>query len=128
MKGSEMLNSKLKHFPVLFALLISSQTFAATVSDDFTQPTVNDSPGGFGATPSVGNGLNWTPINYACLTAGTSSNNSTTVGTTSSTYSNIPGCNYSTPDAVGSGALRLTPSANSQSGAIVSQETFPSTQ
>ena len=139
-----MLNSKLKHFPVLLALLISSQAFAATVADDFTQATVNDSPGGLAATPSVGNGLNWQTEGYACLTAGISSgtnlNNSTTVLSTKSTYSNIPGCDLMgtvpSADAAGSGALRLTSGVNStgtagpgnQASAIVSGGTFPSDQ
>ncbi|RFO98893.1 pilus assembly protein PilY [Rhodoferax lacus] len=79
---------------------------AAVISDDFTQAAdAND----------------WSALSYACLTAGTSSNNS-------SSNSKIPGCNMSSPDAVGSGALRLTPASGNQRGAIVSNYTFPTNQ
>ncbi|MDR3393177.1 MAG: PilC/PilY family type IV pilus protein [Sulfuriferula sp.] len=91
---------------VLLTLLIANSTFASTVTDDFTQATDSS---------------NWKALNYACLTAGTSSNNSTS-------NSNIPGCNYTTPDTVGSGALRLTPASGNQTGAIISNFTFPSNQ
>ncbi|MDD5297929.1 MAG: PilC/PilY family type IV pilus protein [Rhodocyclaceae bacterium] len=90
----------------LLALFVSSQALAVTVSDDFTQAV---------------NSNDWAALYYACLTAGTPSNNTTST-------SNIPGCNYSSPDAVGSGALRLTPASGSQHGAIVSNYTFPSNQ
>lgn len=107
-----MLNTKMKHFALLAMLAISRQTFAG-LYDDFTQATDTNS---------------WTPISYACLTAGTATNNSTTAANTSSTYSSIPGCNYSAPDAAGSGALRLTPALGGQHGAIVSTTPFPSNQ
>lgn len=55
---------------------------------------------------------NWIALDYACLTAGNSS------GT-------IPACS-SPQDAAGSGALRLTPALNNQTGAILSNFTFPS--
>ncbi|MHB8390696.1 MAG: hypothetical protein ACYDBH_14135 [Acidobacteriaceae bacterium] len=54
---------------------------------------------------------NWTP----CLTAGNSTGS-------------IPGCNLSTPDPVGSGALRLTNSSTNEAGLIMSNFTYPSTQ
>ena len=97
-----MLNIKF----ALLALVFSSQVFAATVSDDFTQATdPND----------------WVAMYYACLTAGTTTNNPASPNT-------IPGCNYSPADTAGSGALRLTPASTSQHGAIVSDYTFPSNQ
>ena len=92
------------------------------------------------AVAGNGNGLNWQPKGTACLTAGTASNNSTTVATTSVIYSSIPGCNTTgivpSADAVGSGALRLTSGVNStgstsagnQAGSIVSGTTFASNQ
>ena len=105
-KGNKMLNHKFRHFSVLLALIFSASTFAVTVSDDFTQATDTN---------------NWVAQNYACLTAGTTANNTTA-------NSKIPGCNYGTPDAPGSGALRLTPASTSQKGAITSSYTFPSSQ
>ena len=108
-----MLTNKLKHFFVLLVLVFSSQAIAMTVSDDFTQATDSN---------------NWVAQYYACLTAGSSS-----VATTNANYngggnSKIPGCNYGTPNAAGSGALRLTPASGNQHGAIVSNYTFPSNQ
>ena len=101
-----MLNNKFRHFPVLLALIFAANTFAVTISEDFTQATANTN--------------DWEDLGYACLTAGTAINN--TAGT-----SKIKGCNLGTPD-VGSGALRLTPASTSQAGAITSNFTFPSTQ
>lgn len=93
--------------PLMGVLLcVSYSAQAVTVSDDFTQTTDTN---------------NWTAQFDACLTAGTSTNNN-------STNSNIPGCNYATPDAAGRGALRLTPAATGRHGAIVSNYTFPSNQ
>jgi type IV pilus assembly protein PilY1 len=55
--------------------------------------------------------LTWQALNYACLTAGNGSGS-------------IPACSSKNPkgpqDAVGQGALRLTPAANTQTGAILS--------
>lgn len=103
-----MLN--MKFFLTLLATLFTSPVFA--ISDDFTQATDTN---------------NWVAQYYACLTAG-----SNAVSATSPSYnsgnSNIPGCNYGTPDAPGSGALRLTPSQNSQHGAIVSNYTMPTNE
>ena len=95
-----------KHIAITALSIISAASQAAVLSDDFTQATDTN---------------NWNAQGYACLTAGTSSNNTTT-------NSNIPGCNYSTPDTVGSGALRLTPAQGYQHGAIVSNYTYPSSQ
>jgi type IV pilus assembly protein PilY1 len=112
----------------VIAVAAHSLAFGLNISDDFTQGAVNDSPGN-------GNGMDWAPVGTACLTAGTSTNNSTSVATTNSKYSNIPACNTisgsgitTTPEAVGSGALRLTNAATGQVGAIVSNGTFPSNQ
>ena len=57
-------------FSFIFCLWLSS-AFSVTVSDDFTVATDNN---------------NWVALYYACLTAGTSSNNTTS-------NSQIPGCN-----------------------------------
>ena len=112
------------------AWLLSTLACGVTISDDFTQGAVNDSPGS-----TNGNTMNWATIAPACLTAGSSTNNSTTVANTASNYSNIPACNLnssttgiSTPDAAGSGALRLTNTLGNQAGAIISQGTYPSNQ
>ncbi len=82
---------------LLFATAATAQT---TYTDNFS-----------GAKSS----LSWTPLGYACLTAGN--------GTGS-----IPACS-SPKDATGSGALRLTPAANNQTGAILSSfAPFPLSQ
>ena len=98
----------------LFALiwLLSSQAYAFSISDDFTQATDTN---------------NWVAQYYACLTAGSNAVSATSPNFNSGN-SNIPGCNYGTPDAPGSGALRLTPSQNSQHGAIVSNYTMPTNE
>jgi type IV pilus assembly protein PilY1 len=106
LKGLEMFNSKLKPIVALFALIFSGSSLATTIKDDFTQAT---------------NTNDWKALDYACLTAGTSGNNNTG-------NSKIPGCNLSSPDAAGSGALRLTPASSQQKGAIVSNYTFPTDQ
>ena len=71
-----------------------------------------------GATSS----LKWLALNDACLTAGSAAK-STGV---------IPGCaniGVTAPkDAAGSGALRLTPAQGNQTGAILSNFTFPLSQ
>ena len=102
-----MLNYKFRHIPVLLALIFTANTFAVTISEDFTQATANTN--------------DWQNLGYACLTAGTAVNNTALT-------SKIKGCNLVTPDAVGSGALRLTPASTIQAGAITSNFTFPSTQ
>ena len=117
-----------------------------TMTDDFTQGSVNDN-----STSKP----NWAVIGPACLTAGIPTNLATSKypanndgpgSTTTSTFSNIPSCAASpstsgisisgsgnnvgstpdAPDPVGGGALRLTSNINNQAGAIVSQNTFPS--
>lgn len=87
----------------LAGLLASGMTHAVTYTDNFS-----------GASSS----LKWVALNDACLTAGD--------GTGS-----IPKCSTSmiaTADAAGYGALRLTPAQNNQTGAILSNFTFPSNQ
>jgi len=87
----------------LAGLLASSAASAVTYTDNFS-----------GATST----LKWVALNDACLTAGD--------GTGS-----IPKCSSSmitNPDATGYGALRLTPAQNNQTGAILSNFTFPSNQ
>ncbi len=54
---------------------------------------------------------NWTP----CLTAGNNTGS-------------IPSCNLSTPDPVGSGALRLTDNTTNEAGVIMSNFTYPSSE
>ncbi len=97
----------------LFALLWLFANQAYALSDDFTQAT--DTNG-------------WVAQYYACLTAGSNAVSATSKNYNAGGNSNIPGCNYGTPDASGSGALRLTPSQNSQHGAIVSSATMPTNQ
>ena len=80
--------------PAAMAML-SGSVGAQTLAEDFTKATVTNDWAVSG-TPG------------ACLTAGTSGNNSSAPG---ATFSTIPGCNWSTADAVGSGALRLTKAA-----------------
>lgn len=58
--------------------------------------------------------LNWKALDYACLTAGSGA------GT-------IPKC-ANISDTAGYGALRLTPAVNNQTGAILSNFTFPISQ
>ena len=101
-----MLNARWKLFSAVAALLVYSQAHAMTITDDFRNAVdTND----------------WSALGYACLTAGTATNNKKST-------SNIPGCNYSTPDPVGQGALRLTPASTTQHGAIISNYTFPTSQ
>ena len=89
----------LKSLALVVGLLFAGSTAAVTYTDNFS------------STVSM---LNWNALGYACLTAGSGS------GT-------IPAC--STPnDVAGSGALRLTPALNSQTGAILSNFTFPLSQ
>ncbi len=93
--------------------IFSTSAVAQTLAEDFTKATITN---------------DWvvkgTP-NLACLTAGTSTNNSTTVAATNAAFSSIPGCNLTKPDAVGSGALRLTKAEINQNGAIIWNDTFP---
>ena len=105
---------------------------ASTVSDDFTQPAVND------YSLPTGNKPNWLAIAPACLTAGTAATNSgTSVDTSNATYSNIPACSANSSvsgiavgseDSPGAGALRLTNAAGQQAGAIISQTPYSSSQ
>ena len=91
--------------------LMPLTAFAQTniIQDDFTGSSamLNWVPAG------TLNGVvgNWTP----CLTAGNNTGS-------------IPGCNLSTPDPVGSGALRLTNNATNEAGVIMSNFTYPSSQ
>lgn len=104
-------------FTTLYALF-STQAIAVTFNNDFTQ--TND------------NTVDWLPLTndavpasnfpgYPCLTAGNATNNT-------SATSNIPGCNYATPDAAGLGSLRFTPAETSRNSAILSEQTFPTSQ
>ncbi|WP_266169536.1 pilus assembly protein [Dyella subtropica] len=86
----------------LAGLLVSNVAAAVTYTDNFSGKTAS---------------LKWTSLNDACLTAGDGT------GT-------IPACptTIAKADAAGYGALRLTPAQNGQTGAILSQFTFPSNQ
>jgi type IV pilus assembly protein PilY1 len=93
---------------LLTGLLLScAATAQTTYTDNFS-----------GATSS----LKWLALNDACLTAG---NAAKSAGV-------IPGCakiGVTAPaDLAGSGALRLTPAQNNQTGAILSNFTFPLSQ
>lgn len=95
-----MSNLRSKLIPALLALVYSGQVFAVTpIVDNFMGAAAQN---------------DWKALDYACMTAG---NNSGT----------IPACS-SPQDTVGYGALRLTPAQNNQTGAIVSNFTFPSNQ
>ncbi len=102
--------------PATMAMLSGSAS-GQTLAEDFTKATITN---------------NWavkgTP--GACLTAGTPTNNSLSGAVPAAgkpdPTSTIPGCNLGTAaDAVGSGALRLTPALTGQNGAIVWKDTFP---
>lgn len=102
--------------------LFSTQAIAVTFNNDFTQ--------------TIDNTVDWLPLTndaisnanpvlnfpgYPCLTAGTAGNNT-------SATSNIPGCNFTNPDPVGQGSLRFTPAGTSRNSAILSEQTFPTSQ
>ncbi|MCD4484739.1 hypothetical protein LQR31_09670 [Chromobacterium vaccinii] len=100
----------------LAALLASSlwphAAGAVTVSDNFT---------GGGAQ------LNWLVFGGACMTAGTGSGTIPACGSKDpSGNTQIGGYGGTLPDSSGNGALRLTNSSGSQSGAIVYNSLFPS--
>lgn len=87
----------------LAGLLVCSTVNADTYTDNFSSKAA---------------ALQWKALNDACLTAGDGSGS-------------IPACGTSmiaALDADGSGALRLTPAKTNQTGAILSNFTFPSTQ
>jgi type IV pilus assembly protein PilY1 len=119
-KGMNMLKINWKTIStVIFTSLtvfFSTQSFAVSFNNDFTQ--AND------------NTVDWLQLNrtnsiYPCLTAGTAANNT-------SASSNIPGCNYADAAAgletPGSGSLRFTPAQTNKTGAILSEQTFPTSQ
>ena len=97
---------------VIFGCLLAGNSFATVVSDDFTL-AIDGQPLGTWSVQSY-NG-------YPCLTAGTAALNTPS-------NSSIPGCNYSTADALGAGALRLTPASGNQHSAIVSTSNFATSQ
>ena len=75
--------------------------------------------------------LSWLALNDACLTAGTAAKSAGVIPGCSTTLimpigSTIPV--IASSDAAGSGALRLTPASNNQTGAILSNFTFPLSQ
>lgn len=93
---------------VLAGLLLCSAAMAQTsYKENFSGATTNNQ---------------WLALNDACLTAGAAAK-STGV---------IPGCSKigvtAPADAAGSGALRLTPAQGNQTGAILSNFTFPMSQ
>lgn len=99
-----MSSKQTKLMCLLAGLLVCGTVGADTYTDNFS-----------GASAA----LKWTALNDACLTAGDGSG-----GT-------IPACGKSmiaTPDGLGAGALRLTPATTNQTGAILSNFTFPSNQ
>ncbi len=95
--------------PATLAML-SGSAGAQTLAEDFTKATVASDWAVKGS-----------PL--ACLTAGSSTNNSQTP--TASNYSSIPACAAGALDPVGSGALRLTPALANKNGAIIWNDTFP---
>ena len=103
---------------VTVSVLFSAQVFAVSFNNDFTQ--TNDNTTDWLPLTNSANSVTGFP-GYPCMTAGTATNNT-------SASSNIPGCNSSTPDAAGSGSLRLTPAQNYVNSAILSKKTFPTNQ
>ena len=94
-----------------FAVLFSAQAIAVSFNDDFTQ-----------ANDGLSRWIPQTNANgYPCLTAGTATNNTTA-------NSSIAGCNYTTPNAAGSGALRFTPANTYERSAMISSDVFSTTQ
>jgi type IV pilus assembly protein PilY1 len=94
----------LKLMAIAAAMLFAGSASAVTYTDNFS---------GNAST------LSWKALNYACLTAGTGA---------SGTAGVIPACSPAF-DASGSGALRLTPAAGNQTGAILSNfAPFPLSQ
>lgn len=99
----------------LAGVLVAGAAGATTYSDNFT---------GGAATQK------WIALSDACLTAGT------LTGESSETNPIIPGCNGRNDtngdplptDPTDQGALLLTPAVNSQTGAILSDFTFPMSQ
>ncbi|UTH74333.1 pilus assembly protein [Chromobacterium sp. IIBBL 290-4] len=93
-------------------LLWHSAGHAVAVSDNFT-----------GASAQ----LNWLVFGGACMTAGSGSGSIPACGSKDpSGNTQVGGNSGSLPDPVGSGALRLTNDAGSQSGAIIYNSLFPS--
>jgi type IV pilus assembly protein PilY1 len=113
-------------------LMAPALAFAQTISDNFTNGSSSYS---------------WTPLQGACLTAGngtgtipacvcTSGVTAMCLSATGGYYNGVSGANFAggfngtgLPDAVGSGALRLTNGNgyNDQDGGLISNFTFPST-
>ncbi|WP_458069221.1 PilC/PilY family type IV pilus protein [Rhodanobacter sp. BL-MT-08] len=94
----------LRLIAIAAAMLFAGSASAVTYTDNFS---------GNAST------LSWNALNYACLTAGTGASGAAGV---------IPACSPAF-DANGSGALRLTPAAGNQAGAILSNfAPFPLTQ
>ena len=92
--------------------LIPLRAFAQTpyiIQDDFTGASATLDWVSAGTLNGVVG--NWTP----CLTAGNNTGS-------------IPSCNLTTPDPVGSGALRLTNNSTNEAGVIMSNFTYPSSQ
>ncbi|WP_158253762.1 pilus assembly protein [Chromobacterium alticapitis] len=98
---------------LLLAALWPACAHAIVVGDNFTGGSAQ---------------LNWKVFGGACLTAGSGSGSIPACGSTDpSGNAQVGGNNGTMPDSSGNGALRLTNSANKQSGAIVYNSLFPST-
>ena len=103
-------------------LFIHSTANGLVIEEDFRNSTTANN----WLFPKVGGLINYNPgttiakrPNYACLTAGDNAN------TGSATLAGKPPKCSGIADAVGNGALRLTPASTYQSGGIVSNFTFP---
>ncbi|MBM2884408.1 hypothetical protein JFK97_08405 [Chromobacterium phragmitis] len=98
---------------LLLAALWPIHAHAIVVGDNFTGGSAQ---------------LSWKVFGGACMTAGNGSGSIPACGTKDpSGNAQVGGYNGSMPDSSGNGALRLTNSANSQSGAIIYNSLFPST-
>jgi type IV pilus assembly protein PilY1 len=114
--GKAMSNNYSKLAPLLAGLLLTCAANAATTyKENFSSTTTNNQ---------------WLALNDACLTASSAAAGSGVIPGCTVTLQNGSTTNYviGAADADKSGALRLTPGTNSQTGAILSNFTFPMSQ
>ena len=122
MKTHNQIKLLSKLIAIAFAATSTQQVYALVISEDFTGGTTQNQ----WLMPLPGDGVHRygsRVVNNACLTAGTS-----TTRPTATTAGSPPKC-PSTSDAIGRGALRLTPdNPTHQVGGIVSNFTFPTNE
>ena len=119
MKKSKLFSMRVVQLALLgiFLSIVLNPVFALYISENFTGATTSNQ----WLMPPVGGGYTTSNDNSACLTAGSGSTKPT-----ATIAGSPPRCSSSYGnDAVGSGALRLTPAKNYLAGGIVSNFTFP---